>query len=228
MMKYILIFLASLLSPAAFALAQTESTNQQNDEALRTAREELRERYSTWANETILPTLKEWKSRLDEGMTPDDLALLNRLRTRATGIRNQIREHRKALRQGWKDEDEEAIRKERTALTEVRKAWLDILTELEPLAFRYRATLKEIGEEGRPLVMEWRKEGKEIFRRWREETGYQTGKGPRYLKEYHESVFWTAVITSRRRRVVRFMLWNGEESAVENSGNTLPLIPDLH
>ena len=170
----------------------------------------------------------EWKEKLDGALLSEDLQTLNKLRSQATQLRGKVREQLQELSQAWKSEDEASIRQHRTALSQTRKAWLDIVDELEPLAFRYRANLKEIATEAKPMVQKWRKEGKAIVLQWYEE--YSDIPNDDLRKLLNRSTLpnkWFGGTDLKRKRVAQFMLWDGgilfEEGDTRQSDT-----PDLH
>ena len=217
-----LIPLGMILVTALSAAQEDRSDKEKVEE-----RAELREQLLQWAQQRILPQLSEWKKELDAGMKADDLARLNQLRSRAAELRGKVREHLQGLREAWKNEEKEGIIKHRTALSETRKAWLDILDELEPLAFDYRETLKQIGTKAKPVLQEWKKEGKEIVQQWAEEHEDQPSVKSlaRLLKRGNLPGMGIGGSYLKRKRVARFMLWDGETipASEEGSGE----LPDI-
>ncbi|MGE3801531.1 MAG: hypothetical protein AB7H80_10955 [Candidatus Kapaibacterium sp.] len=201
------------------ATAQTNQTDSATRAARESARTELRERLQKWARSSVLPTIAEWKEELDRGMSSADLQTLNELRSQAKQLRGKVREHMQGLSQAWKSEDEASIRQHRTALSETRKAWLDIVDELEPLAFRYRENLKEIATKAKPIVQKWRKEGKAIALQWYEEHSDILNNDLRKILNRSDIPHkWFSGTDLKRKRVARFMLWDGD--ALFEEGDT--------
>ena len=215
-------------SALSFCTAQGDRSDSSAKVAKESARAELRERLQKWARSTVFPTIAEWKEKLDGALLSEDLQTLNKLRSQATQLRGKVREQLQELSQAWKSEDEASIRQHRTALSQTRKAWLDIVDELEPLAFRYRANLKEIATEAKPMVQKWRKEGKAIVLQWYEE--YSDIPNDDLRKLLNRSTLpnkWFGGTDLKRKRVAQFMLWDGgilfEEGDTRQSDT-----PDLH
>lgn len=193
----------------------------------RTRREavaELRERFRAWAQREVIPKLTEWKGMLDAAMSPEDLAILNDLRSRAALLRQTARENAAALRKAWRAEDYDGVKRHRAQLTEARKELLDILDLATPLAVEYRETLESIGKEAKPQAERWKEEGKRIREEWEEEYGEEIADGSRRFpgrRHLLGGVLNPEVQPSVR--AVLFMLWDGRGNIVDDGDDARPV-----
>jgi hypothetical protein len=139
---------------------------------------ELHTQLQTFAQQKILPTLRQWKAKLDGAMSAEDLATLNGLRDRAAKFHQQMMEHGKAMREAWKNEDYAALKQHRDAMKGMKDEMRAIMTELKPLAEKYKTTLQAIGEDAKPAMEGWKTEGKSIIEKWKAEHKDQLGDKP--------------------------------------------------
>lgn len=155
--------LGAALATPAFA---QKPDRQKMDPARVEAMKELKASIKTFAQETILPQVRNWKTKLDAAMTPEDLAALNALRARATALRGKFIEHAMAMRSAWESEDYAALKNHRDAMKELVAEKEAIGGDLKPIAMKYIPTLMEIGAEAKPVIGTWKESGKEIFTAW--------------------------------------------------------------
>ena len=232
-MKRDTIVLCSLLLITTLHInAQSQEREDLDKRVQKTALLDLQEHYKEWAKETVFPQLAEWKGALDNSMMSNDLAALNHLRTEAKALPRKLREHRLGLRNAWKTEDEKALAEHRTRLTEIQKQWLDIINELESLAFTYRDVLQELIQTSRPVIKGWKKEGREILLQWKEEQKKEVQISLyKFMQNHDLPRRWFNSNLSKRKKIARFMLWDGEMMINDTNpnGNTIENeLPDLH
>ncbi len=151
---------------------------QKMDPARVEAMKELKASIKSFAQETILPQVRNWKTKLDAAMSPEDLAALNALRGRATALRGKFIEHATAMRSAWQSEDYVALKNQRDAMKELGAEKEAIGAELKPLAMKYLATLMEIGTEAKPVIGTWKQSGKDIFVAWQAKNKDVLGDSP--------------------------------------------------
>jgi len=198
---------------AALALAVTTGTVAQGrrpDPQKMELVKELHNELRTFAQGKILPTLRQWKAKLDGSMSAEDLTALNTLRARAAKLRDAMMEHGRAMRQAWKSEDDAALRTHRDAMKGLMGELHAIMKELKPLAEKYRSTLEAIGAEARPVIQEWRTEGKAIVEKWAAEHRDELGDHPRHMMR-HGMPMSHMFGGPKKKTVARFMLWNGDD-----------------
>jgi len=225
-MTRILLSVAALaLVIASGAVAQGRRPDKQKMELAR----ELHGQLSTYASEKVLPMLRRWKAQLDGAMTADDLAALNDLRSRAKKLRATLVEHGKGLRAAWKSEDYDALRQHREGMKGMKDELHAILSELKPLAEKYRPTLEAIGAEAQPMIQEWRTEGKAIIEKWAVDHRDELGDHPRHLMKHGMSM-GPMLGGSKKKAVAHFMLWSGEDlpgmQSSPDEGGRLPMMSD--
>lgn len=202
-----------LISTAALALVVVvgaTAQGRQPDPAKMELVRELHTELRTFAQTTILPTLRQWKARLDGAMSPEDLAALNGLRDRAAKLRASMMEHGRAMRQAWTREDYEALRAHRDAMKGSMEELHAIMKELKPLAEKYRSTLEAIDTEARPAIEGWKMQGKEIVTKWAEAHREELGDHPKHMMKPGMPMHHMFG-GDRKKAVAKFMLWNGDD-----------------
>lgn len=172
---------------------------------------ELRDRIRAWAREEIIPTLTEYKRRLDAAMSSTDLAILNDLRKEAKEIRRSLSEHRKRLRRAWNSEEYDGVKEERAAISELQRRRIDIADLLIPLAIEYRETISELGDELRPICGEWRGTVMQMVEDWKTgQTKELEEKSDRFARFHNVLAEFVPRDVLRNSCAVRFMLWAGD------------------
>lgn len=179
-------------------------------EKRRAARAAIAEELRAWGTENVLPTLLDWKERLDQGISADDLATLDRLREEVREVRTTIRTERRAIRQAWRAEDADALAAHRTALADALARRQEIIGATEQLALTYHDLLKEIAADAKPIVTEWRSEAKRIVTEWiaAHLDADDARKATAHLGRLRGLL--PLLNASGHGRAVRFMLWDGE------------------
>lgn len=189
------------------------------------ARKELHTKLSQFAKSEVFPSLRGWKSELDAAMTPADLASLNALRSQAAELRKQARTYAKSMGTAWKAEDYTALKASRDGMKSLAEKRDKLFAELKPIAVKYSSTLKSIGEVAKPKVETWKEKGREIVKTWAEshkdelKDGKQFQKLGRFFKQF-------AGGGDKRKAVARFMLWNGDETIMDEQGQLAPEMMD--
>lgn len=170
----------------------------------------LHQELATWGRANVLPQLRTWKGKLDGAMSADDLRTLNDLRTRAAGLRKE-KMALMAEKHAARENDNRAAAKEvREKMNAIREKHEQIITELKPLAEKYRSTLQGIGEEAKPKAKEWKEEGKKIVTNWMSTHKDELGEHP-MGGLHHMGKFLGGFKGGRMGKsiVTRFMLWDG-------------------
>ncbi|MFN8360073.1 MAG: T9SS type A sorting domain-containing protein [Candidatus Kapaibacterium sp.] len=199
-----------LLVAAAVFLSSTALSARSDDHEA--ARQALRTQLSQFAKSTVFPSLNVWKSQLDRAMQPDDLQALNALRDRAAGLRKQGKQALKSMHEAWKNEDYTALKSSRDQLNVLMQERDKLFGELKPIAIKYKETLKTIGETAKPKVKEWKERGREIVKSWAEShpdiAAHTRGMKGGFLARLGGG--------DKKVAVARFMLWNGDESVIDD------------
>lgn len=178
----------------------------------------------TWAKESVMPTLREWKGQLDASMEAGDLTQLNSLRARASELRTQNKALIAKAQEAWKSNDEEkltALRAEWKSIDEKREA---LLKELKPLAEKYEPSLKNIGAQAKPKVEEWVKQAKDKAENFMKENNIERGGWHHTMLAFSRDFGVGGMghgLHHKRMMAVRFMLWDGGE-VEELEQNTAP------
>ncbi len=216
---------ALTLAVTTGTVAQGRRPDPQKMELVKELHDELR----TFAQGKVLPTLRQWKAKLDGSMSAEDLTALNTLRARAAKLRAAMMEHGRAMRQAWKSENYEALRAHREAMKGAMEEMRAIMKELKPLAEKYRPTLEALGAEAQPVIQGWRTEGKAIVEKWAAEHRDELGDHARHMMK-HDMPMGHMFGGSKKKAVARFMLWNGDDlpemPAPDRDGAPEPMMDD--
>ncbi len=205
-----------LVAAALFVSISVLSARSDEQQA---ARHELRTQLSQFAKSTVFPALNTWKSQLDGAMQPDDLKALNALRDRASELRKQRKQAMKSMHESWQNEDYTTLKSSRDQLEALKQERDKLFAELKPLAIKYKETLHAIGETAKPKVKEWKEKGREIVKSWAE-SHPDMAAGARGFK----GGFFSRLGDDKKAAVARFMLWNGDETILNETGRQ-PLNP---
>ncbi|HVZ40512.1 MAG TPA: hypothetical protein VHI13_14630 [Candidatus Kapabacteria bacterium] len=209
--------------------------------------EELRAEIVRWATTTVVPQVRQWKTKLDGAMSPADLQTLNGLRERARVLRSELVATGKAMRTAWHDEDYAALKTSRDKMKELAGRQKELGEALKPLAERYKTTLMEIGTAAKPKMEEWKKQSHEIVSKWMDahkdqmgtmakpsgpnDGGMPPGGMPRGGPHHggcdmaQGAPFMMGGDMHRKMMVARFMLWDGggvEGLDEEGQGAAMP------
>lgn len=229
------------LAVSLCALLAGTANAQGNDEHPRMG-EELRAELVRWATTTIVPQVRQWKTKLDGAMSPADLQTLNGLRERARILRSELLATGKAMHTAWRDEDYAALKTSRDKMKELMGKQKEIGEALKPLAERYMTTLKEIGTVAKPKMEEWKKQGHEIVTKWMADHKDQMGAMPPHGGPHEGGMppegmghfgggkggpFMMGGDMHRKMMVARFMLWDGGGvDGLDEGGATA--MPEMH
>jgi hypothetical protein len=136
------------------------------DKKTKDALKELYKGIRDFAQENIIPQMKQWKATLDQSMSQDDLAGLNALRDRASRVKADGIRLRLALRNAVETGnavEKAGVQEKINALAADRKA---LLADFKPLGVKYKSKLESIGKESKPLAKEWKAGIKNIGVSW--------------------------------------------------------------
>lgn len=186
------------------------------DEATITSAKELATSLTTWARADVLPELQAWKNRLDASLSPTDLAKLNELRQKAASLKSRRLAVAKQMRESWKGEDYDALKKSRNDLKALQSERKELLDQLKPIATANRAVLEEIGEMARPKIREWTDAARTIGEQWFERNRTTINPGAamaigRLMKHKHDLFALVDAKVRTKAAAAHFMLWGGED-----------------
>lgn len=202
-----------LLLVTSLALAQTPGNplDQKSKEALRELYKEVRD----WAQSNVIPKMKEWKAKLDNAMTPEDLQALNKLRDEAAQMKKKAKRITAAIAKAWRNNNFGDVRMYAAKLKELKKGRDDLLKDLKPLGVKYKGTLEEIGGEAKPYGKEWKEEFKKIVKGWYEAHKNDLSVGfKRVLAKAVDRLKLLAGMDETLKAklaAARFMLWDGQD-----------------
>jgi hypothetical protein len=205
-----------LLLSAAVAPAQKSA--QAIDPKAREAYIQLHDQMVEWVRSEILPTVRTWKTTLDEAMDRSDLDQLNALRKRAAALNARRIEYTKAMADAWRAEDYEALKASRNQMKALLPEAMLLLQELKPLGLKYRSTLEAIGEKAHPIMTEWKRAGIERFQNWMLTNREAIGDAPFPRIGGIGQMAWLAKLGPEQRRKIGaaiFMLWDGGDLATQ-------------
>lgn len=164
---------------ALFAALISSTSVKADDSNYRAMFMELRDNMRNYKQTEILPQMRQWKSKLDESMSSEDLAKLNELRAKAAEMRGKAREEIKRNRErgnrgegygrgegrgkgrgyGKGEGSGEGRGKGKGMMREMAK-------DLKPLAEKYRDVLEQIAGECKEISPQWRENGAKIVEEW--------------------------------------------------------------
>jgi len=168
-----------------------------------------------WAQENIIPTVREWKTSFDNSLSREDLRLLNSLRDRATQMKNDGRRYALALRRALQNNNPERARFFRRKLEALKQDRQALLNDLKPIALRYKTGLERIGAVAKPHVREWKAELGRIGREWYQQ--HQQDLSPVAKRALRRALAkmklfdQTDEATRAKIAAARFLLWDGSD-----------------
>lgn len=185
-----------------------------DDPKTKEALQELFKGVRIWAQNNVIPKMQEWKGKLDNVMSPEDLQALNSLRDQAARLKGAGKNLVAEVRAARLAKDAQKLRELRARGKLLKEKRSEMLRNLKPLAMKYKSTLQDVGKEAKPLGKEWRGESKKMVKEWYE--AHKNDFGPGFRK-----VFAQAVLRLRRMNgldedlkakiaAARFMLWDGK------------------
>ena len=185
------------------------------DPKTKDALKELFTEVRTWAQDNVIPKMREWKGKLDHAMSPEDLQALNVLRDQAAGLKSAERKFAREVRAARQAKDMRELRALRAKGKLLKEKRNEILRNLKPIALKYKSTLQELGKEAKPIGKEWRDESRKMVKEWYE--AHKSGLGPGFKRVF-------AIAVQRLRKLngldedlkakigaARFMLWDGKD-----------------
>lgn len=175
------------------------------------ARKEMKSMFAEFAKKEILPSMRQWKSSLDNAMSPEDLSSLNGLRKKAKLMRESTKTIADGMRRAWKDEDYEALKKYREQLDNAKDDRVRLALDCKPLAKKYRDILEKIGDDAKSKAPQWREKGKELVRQWMNKYDI---KADGNILEGMKKRFGFLGDGDGKKAALRFMLWDGSEDFI--------------
>ncbi len=203
--------LTVLLAMSASSQTPVRPIDPKTKEALKELFKEVRD----WAQGNVIPKMKEWKAKLDDAMSPEDLQALDALRGQATRLKGAGRKLVAEMRAARAAKDMQKLRElgaKGKLLTEKRN---EMLKNLKPLALEYKSTLQEIGKDAKPLGKDWRVEAKKMVKEWYE--AHKGDFGPGFRKAFAKAVQRLKRMSGldedlkAKIAAARFMLWDGND-----------------
>lgn len=203
--------LTLLLAVTAFSQSPPNPGDQKSKQALK----ELFQQVRDWAQTNIVPQMKDWKTKLDNSMSLDDLQALNKLRDQAAQIKGDGKKLAVALKKAWHNDNLVNVKRFRGKIKELGEQREELLKDLKPLALKYKSTLVEVGKEAKPYGKEWKEGMKKVVTDW-----YENHKND--LSRAHKKAFAKGVARLKilagmdetlkaKIAVARFMLWDGKD-----------------
>lgn len=205
--------IAAITTALQFTSQNALAMQDDDDKAAESLRSELR----SFAKSDIIPSMTEWKSRLDGTMSATDLNELNQLRAKAKELKTAFIAEIKTMRKAWKSEDYDALKQSRNNIKGMKDKRDELFEAVVPLAKKYKETLVEIGGVAKPKMEQWRKRGREIVANWQEKNP-DASIPPRMLMG--EMKRWGLKKMGKKVAAIRFMLWDGSSDfgAAEDEG----------
>lgn len=182
------------------------------------AKEALKELFKdvrTWAQSTIIPKMKEWKGKLDDAMSPEDLQALDALRGQATRLKAAARTLAADVRAARLTKDTQTLRELRAKGKVLKDKRNEMLKNLKPLAVKYKSTLQELGKEAKPLGKEWRAASKKMVKEWYD--AHKNDFGPGFRRVFAKAIQRLKTVNGlgedlkAKIAAARFMLWDGKD-----------------
>ena len=203
--------LTLFLAVTAFSQTPPNPGDQKSKEALK----ELFQQVRDWAQTDIIPKMKDWKTKLDNSMSSDDLKALNALRDQAAQIKGDGKKLAAALKKAWQNNNFANVKRFKEKIKELGEQREELLKDLKPLALKYKGTLVEIGKEAKPYGKEWKEGIKKVVTDW-----YENHKND--LSREHKKAFAKGVARLKmlagmdetlkaKIAAARFMLWDGKD-----------------
>ncbi len=175
------------------------------------ARKEMKSMFAEFAKKEILPSMRQWKSSLDNAMSSEDLSTLNALRKKAKQMRESTKTIADGMRRAWKDEDYEALKKYREQLDNAKDDRVRLALDCKPLAKKYKDVLEKIGDDAKSKAPQWREKGKELVRQWMNKYDI---KADGNILEGMKKRFGFLGDGDGKKAALRFMLWDGSEDFI--------------
>jgi hypothetical protein len=231
-MKRTIIACAAALMLASLPAAAQHGSTKWLDAGTIDAARELVANLSTWARSTVIPEARSWKEQLDGSLSAADLSKLNDLRRRAADLRTRSMALGRTMREAWKSEQYDALKKARADMAALKKERAVLLEELKPIAMASRATLEQIGERARPKIRQWADDARGIAERWwqanREKVSPEAARAiGRMLSRKQDLASLIEPKLRTKAAVARFMLWNGDDFTGELEGMVEEGVPDI-
>jgi hypothetical protein len=185
------------------------------DPKAKEAFKELFTEVRNFAQENIIPKMKEWKAKLDNAMTPEDREALDVLRSKAARLKAAARKLTADVRAARLLKDRGKLRELKVRATRLKRARNEMLKDLKPIALKYKETLLEIGKESKPLGREWRAESKKMVKEWYETHKSELGPGAKRLlaRAVQRLKRLSGLDEELKAKIAtaRFMLWDGKD-----------------
>ncbi len=183
---------------------------------------ELKDTIQSYTAKNIQPLLLQWKSKLENAMTKEDLAILIQLRAKKDAILKEQAEDMKQAFNETKSSEEADVKELRNKRNEIRSNSKEelkaIYKETASLADKYKETLGKIADESSGKKEEWRNDVEKIIKDWKEQHSSELSGAKQHKRMYQgieEKTPGSMKFLPDRNKEnsgVHFMLWDGKLS----------------
>lgn len=205
------LMLALFLGSAAFSQTPVNPRDQKAKQALIQLFKELRD----WAQSEIIPKMKDWKTKLDNSMSSEDLSVLNKLRDEATQLKQKGKRYAAALKTATNNNNAANVRLIKAKIKELVAQRDALLKDLKPLGTRYKPTLEEIGKDAKTYAGIWKEDIKKLVTTWYADHQSDLTMGYRrvFAKGLERLKALAGIDPTLRAKIsaARFMLWDGKD-----------------
>ena len=207
-----------ILAALFLCLSVTMQAQQEwpKDPAKAEAVEELRAKIVSFFQNSVEPEMLTWKAQLDAALSPQDLQALNILRKEAKGMKLDEQKANRQMKKAWRDEDYDALKKNRDSKKDIAKDRKELLADLKPIAVKYKSTLVAIGDAAKPKAAVWKAEGKKLVEAWvakYKDTFGEDGmkQALTLLQQKFAGIPGLDKETKAKVAAAKFMLWDGSD-----------------
>ena len=206
-----IMLLTLLLAMSASSQTPVKPIDPKTKEALRELFKDVR----NWAQSNVIPKMREWKGKLDNALSPEDLQSLDALRAQATRLKGAGKKLVAEVRVARLAKDAQKLRDLKAKGKLLKEKRNEMLKNLKPLAMKYKSTLQELGKEAKPLGKEWRGESKKMVKEWYESHKGDFGAG--FKRAFARAVQRLKRLSGldedlkAKIAAARFMLWDGKD-----------------
>ncbi|MFH0990067.1 MAG: T9SS type A sorting domain-containing protein [bacterium] len=168
-----------------------------------------------WAQTDVIPQMKAWKTKLDETMTVEDLASLNKLREQAKSLDNQKQRVSLALQIAIMEKKTDEAKALKEKLAAIGKEQKGILIALKPIAEKNKETLIAIGTDSKSFAKQWKENVGKLLKEWYEKNQSIMSDGMKKLVKLGVDKLKQAngIAPELRGKMAaaKFMLWDGSD-----------------
>jgi hypothetical protein len=185
------------------------------DQKSRLALKELFQQLRDYAQTNIIPKMKELKTKLDNSMSSDDLQSLNKLRDRATQMKEEGKKDALLLKKAWQSNNINDVKLYAGKIKDLKGERDALLKDLKPLGVKYKTTLEEIGKDAKPSSKVWQEEVKKIVAGWylKHQGNLSADHKKAFAKGLEKLKLLAGLDAGLKAKLAaaRFMLWDGND-----------------